>query len=412
MMSHVSYKTRSYMGSPVGPLDFDPLGIEIIRELARTQCYQHTYYQYNDEEEEEYYNLIEHDNNNTIIMEDMEDFDMDYSEEEEDLFDGKKETTDQGEEGVWREIKILDEESVPTGETDFFFEIINGKSIHEIELQQAHKDAMKSLEGQAIEDIDFEAIEKLKQTISPVQAAEIDATIAKKHRERASFFGKDAGRMEINMSSGTSAAEAAQQREDRQRIEALVKEEEAKRKKLIADRGDIRPVKIAPCASVFRKGRWYNPCACKRGSKCSWAHSPFDLREANDNHICGFDGGKGLCTKKTCRHRHTVPTTSCSCGMRDLYVGSLRIFKGKGKPPSFVDRTAAILCTCPRRAETDAELKARCGQCLKPVVIAALCAPAFSSKSVRSKRPTHSTEKREKTSEDGWETVPQRRSRR
>ena len=355
--------------------DFVPLGKEVLREIALATRPQHDYVYYNHEEHDDGYDEGYDDDDRRDLQEELY---ASYDEEdpEDEPYDGKKETTAQGEAGVWREVPVVDQDGEPTDDTEFVFELLQGKSFDEISLEQAHRAAMSSLEGQAIEDIDFEAIEKLKQEITPVQAAEIDATIERKHRAKAAFTGKDAGRIEVFASAGVSSAEAATKRVERERVAELVKQAELTRKKQLSDHNP-RPVKVTPCAAVFRRGQWCNPCACSRGKSCTWAHSPAELRAANDAHICGYDSGKGLCSKGRCMHRHTVPTGACSCGLRDLWVGTRRVFKGKGNPPGYVDTTAAILCSCPRRPETDAELAARCGRCLRSEVSEALAAPAW-----------------------------------
>ena len=440
-MTPVFFQTRSFT-RPERPLNFLPIGKEVMREIAMVKHPYHPSFKkenlgggeenYGEENYGEEYYEEEHYEEEHYEEEHYEEEGgerMDSDQESDEMYDGMPDTTPQGVEGFWREVSVMDCDGEPTDDTEFVFELNQGKSHDEIMLEQAHRDALATIEAQSIEDLDFEEIARLKQDVSPVHAAEIDATIAKKQRVKAVFIGKDAGKIDIRVKGGLTATEVQERRNYREKVAEQVKIAELQRRKELSSRDETKPMKISPCSSVFRNGRWCNPCACKRGIRCSWAHNPVELRKANDNLLCCFDGGKGLCTKSRCSHRHTkLVGVVCKCGMRDLWVGSRRVFKGKDQPPEYVDVTAAILCKCRHRAETDIELLNRCGRPLRRDLIEALSSPEWISQShskhhqqqyrrravpmdTRShySKPVQPVRKPRDT--DGWEQVPKRRRR-
>jgi hypothetical protein len=90
----------------------------------------------------------------------------------------------------------------------------------------------------------------------------------------------------------------------------------------------------------YKEGTWKKANKCRYGNSCGFAHNQQQLEGALRTSVCSFDGGRGNCRKPdTCAFIHTLRATmACECG--------------HGK------------CTCPRRAENDAEYLTRTGRVL------------------------------------------------
>jgi hypothetical protein len=90
----------------------------------------------------------------------------------------------------------------------------------------------------------------------------------------------------------------------------------------------------------FKEGTWKKANKCRYGNSCGFAHTQQQLEGALRTSVCSFDGGRGSCRKPdTCAFIHTLRATmACECG--------------HGK------------CSCPRRAENDAEYLTRTGRVL------------------------------------------------
>jgi len=89
-----------------------------------------------------------------------------------------------------------------------------------------------------------------------------------------------------------------------------------------------------------KEGTWKKVNKCRYGNSCGFAHNQKQLEGSLRTSVCSFDGGRGNCRKPdTCAFIHTLRATmACECG--------------HGK------------CSCPRRAENDAEYLVRTGRVL------------------------------------------------
>ena len=248
----------------------------------------------------------------------------------------------------------------------------------------------------------MKVIAKLSVPAEEVEAAKISAMKKKKHR--AVFKRMDLSssqKMEVQPAFlAPTSAEISEARKNRDLLAPQAKKLFLEHKRRCSNSPPERFIKTQPCQKVFFEGKWHHEGKCFRGRNCNYAHSKAELEAFNLRRICHYDGGKGLCTKEGCRHRHTVFAAGrCECGLTDLVV-DVRKYKRRGVLGSNV-LTAKILCTCPRRPQSLVE----CPPCGQTKI--ALLAPE-----ARKRSPPRASKKRSSTppgSQGGWTTQGRRR---